>query len=56
MNFDMIFALFFAIGAAKRQIQALEAGDTATIDIPDVAFKIGKTRYDVVTVEVKRAE
>lgn len=56
MNFDMIFALFFAIGAAKRQIQALEAGETSTIDTPDVAFKIGKTRYDLTEIIVKRAE
>lgn len=56
MNFDMIFALFFAIGAAKKQIQMLEAGETDTIDVPDVAFKIGKVRYDILTIEVKRAE
>jgi len=56
MSWQQIVALLLAIMAADQQIAAIQPGETALVDTPDVAFKRGKTRYDIVAVSITRAE
>lgn len=56
MAFVTIIQLFMAIMAAADQITQLKPGEQDMIDTPDVAFKLGKVRYDITRIEVKRAE
>lgn len=56
MDWQMIFNLFMAIGAAQAQLKNLKPGEERTIDIPDVAFGQKGIRYDITEMTIKRAE